>query len=234
MAWALTAALGLHLGLLLVVDEVAWRFDFSRVGSPGSTPIRVTLVGLSTQSERQAPGEVQSIDRVATVSDSPGLLTKFRSLSDVVLVQPDGLVNEPQAVATLDDRIVHSRTFEESSDEDYRSFERLTTPPTVLSEIVLPTLNLESMAGPLRAVVTLFIDETGQVVHAEVDGSNLPFEVEEATRTAFGHAQFRPGMADGRAVKARMRVELVYDVKPPVWAHPRRMGVQQSPSAPSR
>ena len=67
--------------------------------------------------------------------------------------------------------------------------------------------------GRFRAVMTLFIDETGQVrrVRLEPDeGGTLPPVLEDSARQAFLSGRFEPGELGGRAVRSRLRVEVEF------------------------
>jgi len=59
--------------------------------------------------------------------------------------------------------------------------------------------------------LVLLIDETGVVSRVLLAGAPLPAPLEEAARSAFLQALFTPGERDGRAVKSRIRVEVVFD-----------------------
>ena len=64
-------------------------------------------------------------------------------------------------------------------------------------------------------VLSIFIDEHGQVQRSEADDAvGLPEALVQAAREAFMAAQFAPGEIDGRAVKSRVRVEVVFDDTP--------------------
>lgn len=66
--------------------------------------------------------------------------------------------------------------------------------------------------GRFALTLTLYIDETGQVRHAEVSSDTpLPEALREAALHAFGSLQFSPGEKDGQVVKSRLRLEVVYE-----------------------
>jgi hypothetical protein len=65
--------------------------------------------------------------------------------------------------------------------------------------------------GRYVSELTLFLDESGNVVRARVDGPRLPFALEEAARSAFLAARFAPGWLVGETVKSRIRVEVVFE-----------------------
>lgn len=58
--------------------------------------------------------------------------------------------------------------------------------------------------------VRLWIDETGNLDHLVLLGSDLPKEFEEAALTAFHNMRFRPGEIDGTPVKAWVDIVIEY------------------------
>jgi hypothetical protein len=63
-------------------------------------------------------------------------------------------------------------------------------------------------------ILSLFIDEEGAVQHVAGSEPLLPALLEQAAREAFMAARFTPGEVDGRPVKSRIRVEVVFDNTP--------------------
>jgi len=59
--------------------------------------------------------------------------------------------------------------------------------------------------------LSLFIDENGEVRHIAIDTAPLPPELEQAVRKSFLAARFMPGVRNGKIVKSRLRVEIVFD-----------------------
>lgn len=74
---------------------------------------------------------------------------------------------------------------------------------------------------PARRVVvlSLYIDESGNVRHIEADDNDMPPAYVQAARAAFMAATFSPGQLDGQQVKSRTRVEVVFDNTPLDGAH---------------
>ena len=115
-----------------------------------------------------------------------------------------------------------------SDDDEYVDPRRLTVRPSPIGDIVLPELPASDLKAALKAVMTLFIDDTGRVVRIRVESSNLPADAEFAVQQVFMQAPFRPGIIDGRAVKSRMRIEVGFDAAAssagaPGSADPRRL-----------
>ena len=70
-----------------------------------------------------------------------------------------------------------------------------------------------SLSG--KVVIRLYIDETGSVERVETLRADPPGVFEQSAERAFRAAHFTPGMKAGRAVKARMTIEVRYDSPPP-------------------
>jgi periplasmic protein TonB len=102
-----------------------------------------------------------------------------------------------------------------ASEGDYYPRSTLSHAPAPLAPVVIDYPAIANDLGHYRSELTLFIDETGRVLHVRVDGSALPAALEEAARRAFTGARFRAGEADGHAVRSRMRIEVDFDNRPP-------------------
>lgn len=100
------------------------------------------------------------------------------------------------------------------SDDDYFPRAMLTVVPTPMEPVLIAYPVIEQDSGRHSSELTLFIDETGRVARVRVDGNELPPAMEEAARNAFINARFRSGELDGRAVKSRIRIEVVFDSRP--------------------
>ncbi|WP_196305726.1 energy transducer TonB [Variovorax paradoxus] len=99
---------------------------------------------------------------------------------------------------------------------DYIPRSLLSAPPSALMPIVLDAPEGAFAAGRYVGVLSIFIDEEGRVRHVDVaeEGSTLPPPFEQVAREAFSAALFSPGQMDGRTVKSRQRVEVVFDNTP--------------------
>ena len=100
-------------------------------------------------------------------------------------------------------------------DADYFPRAMLSLAPTPVDPVVIDYPVIAKDSGHYTSELTLFIDETGRVARVRVDGPALPAALEEAARAAFVNAGFRPGQVQGRAVKSQIRVEVVFDNRPP-------------------
>ncbi len=101
------------------------------------------------------------------------------------------------------------------SDADYYPRADLSLAPAPLDAIVIDYPPIADDSGHHVSELSLFIDEAGRVTRVRVDGEALPPALEQAARAAFMSARFRPGEVEGRAVKSRIRIEVVFDIRPP-------------------
>ncbi|WP_369645650.1 hypothetical protein [Variovorax sp. V118] len=92
--------------------------------------------------------------------------------------------------------------------------------PRAPIEIHPPNSERGASAPKYAGVLSLFIDEDGEVRHILADEPPLPYEFEQAVRNAFSVARFIPGMRDGRIVKSRLKVEVVFDAIAPIRSEP--------------
>lgn len=101
-----------------------------------------------------------------------------------------------------------------SDRESFLPRSRLSVPARPTAPVVLaaPPLGME----PVRylGILSLYIDEHGQVQQIEADEPFLPTRLEQIARDAFMAVQFSPALVDGRPVKSRQRVEVVFDNTP--------------------
>ncbi|ACB35175.1 TonB family protein [Leptothrix cholodnii SP-6] len=97
-------------------------------------------------------------------------------------------------------------------DDHYLSRSQLDQPPAAQAEIALPFPDTAPL-GRYRAVLTLFIDPSGQVQRVRTESDSLPPSLDDAARQAFLAARFTPGMKDGQPVRSRIRVEVLYSTE---------------------
>lgn len=62
-----------------------------------------------------------------------------------------------------------------------------------------------------RVVLSLLIDERGDVGKVIVETTDAPTELAQLASRAFAGVRFKPGMRDGAAVKSRLRVEVTFE-----------------------
>ncbi|WP_157731200.1 hypothetical protein [Variovorax sp. HW608] len=101
-----------------------------------------------------------------------------------------------------------------SGDDDYVPRPLLSVPPVALAPVIIGEPAGEAPTGRLAGVVSLFIDDQGQVRRVVAEPPYLPPAFEQAARDAFMATRFSPGQLDGQTVKARVRVEVVFDDTP--------------------
>lgn len=83
--------------------------------------------------------------------------------------------------------------------------------PVIQRDVDLYPSELHSLKhGGGKAVLRLWIDETGRVAKAEPVSSDLPAIVAEVAARVFSQADFLPGRKNGFAVKSKVEVVLVY------------------------
>lgn len=59
----------------------------------------------------------------------------------------------------------------------------------------------------------LYVGATGQVEHVEVDESDLPPFLEKAAVETFLQARMHPGIKDGKATRARMKILVEFEAQ---------------------
>lgn len=84
--------------------------------------------------------------------------------------------------------------------------------PVVIA--VPPASATGRLIGRYSGVLALYIDEEGRVRRVEAESPAMPAAMERAAREAFLAARFSSGQVAGRAVKSRIRVEVVFDDGP--------------------
>lgn len=98
-----------------------------------------------------------------------------------------------------------------AGEDDYVPRPLLSKPPAAQTPVIIAAPEGESAAGRHVGILSLFIDEDGHVQHVAANDPTLPPAYEQAAREAFMAAQFSPGQIGGRAVKSRVRVEVVFE-----------------------
>ncbi|CAN7641722.1 hypothetical protein LJR099_005113 [Variovorax paradoxus] len=102
----------------------------------------------------------------------------------------------------------------DNDSDSYLPRSQLSTPPASKTTIVLEPPPGEMATGRLVGILSLFIDEQGRVQRVDAEEPTLPPTFEQVAREAFMAAEFSPGKVDGRAVRSRQRVEVVFDYTP--------------------
>lgn len=87
---------------------------------------------------------------------------------------------------------------------------QLTVRPKALTEVELdmPETAIHEPSG--KMILSLWINEYGEVVDASVETNDLSERVSNATVEAFRKLRFKPGEINGKAVGVVMKIEAVY------------------------
>lgn len=83
--------------------------------------------------------------------------------------------------------------------------------PEPISPIFLAWRDGDERQGRYQAVLALFIDEHGIVQSTRLEEGDLPPDMLGQARRAFSAARFWPGELDGRVVRTRLSVEIVFE-----------------------
>jgi len=98
--------------------------------------------------------------------------------------------------------------FDES---EFLPYSKLTFRPAPLTDTTIPFPEGVNAHGISHPILTIFIDEEGNVVKVKVMDSDLTPPFETSALLTFRLARFRPGRIDDKAVKSRMRIEVTFD-----------------------
>jgi hypothetical protein len=116
--------------------------------------------------------------------------------------EPDGeapLIAAPHAASKVD---------------DYVPRPLLSVAPVALAPVLVEAPPDDTEIARRVGILSLFIDDEGKVQRIEAEEPSLPEAFEQAARDAFMAVRFSPGQVEGRAVKSRVRVEVVFDNTP--------------------
>lgn len=83
--------------------------------------------------------------------------------------------------------------------------------PEAVGEVPLAYPADMPLVARSRVVLSLLIDERGEVDEVIVEAAEAPTELEQLASRAFAAARFSPGMRDGVAVKSWLRVEVTFE-----------------------
>ena len=118
--------------------------------------------------------------------------------------------SEPEAEFESNSPMIAAPTVA-AMDEDYVPRSLLSVPPVAQAPVIIDAPEDETDIGRHVGILSLFIDEEGRVRHIASNEPVLPPAFEQAAREAFMAARFSPGQLDGRSVKSRVRVEVVFE-----------------------
>ncbi|MDE2593604.1 MAG: energy transducer TonB [Burkholderiales bacterium] len=117
-------------------------------------------------------------------------------------------------VPTTETEASNGSTGDPGGDTLYIPRPELSAPPVPLSPVLVSAPEGPHEVARITGILSLYIDEKGQVHHIVSSGPPMPPEFEEAAKKAFVGLTYRPGMLDGAPVKSRIRVEVVFDNTP--------------------
>lgn len=123
-------------------------------------------------------------------------------------VAEDAATPEPAQVAQAD---TATGPTDQDGQSAYVPRPLLSMAPVAQGPVIIEPPVGETIASRHVGVLSLFIDEDGRVHHIVPDEPRLPPMFERAAYDAFMAVRYAPGKLDGQAVKARIRVEVVFD-----------------------
>ena len=188
-------AIGLHAGLIVFASHA---FAGPTRNALGARTVMVTAAGaaapIAAPSAPAAEPALEEIEPIAAVHEA----------------QIPASAPVPAAPRVMEAQLAPAPATRDSF-TDYVDASLLSTRPRPEGEIAIPEPEVGTYRGAFKAVLVVFIDETGNVAHVEVDRSDLPAEFEASAREAFARARFRPGMIGERPVRSRLRIEVGFD-----------------------
>lgn len=168
-------------------------------------PLRMSEPPAATpQSSPEAPGDGLS------TADTAMLPLRDERLGSA-------LASAPVEAPVMPDRAATAPVVDAANMVDgYVLRKALTVPPVPVGEVRLVWPAGSVALGRQQAVFSVFIDDEGVVRRMVADGPTLAPLLEESARGVFMATRFQPGRVDGLAVKALIRVEVVFDNTLPV------------------
>lgn len=203
LAAAIAISIGLHAGVLaLPPGGTGWRPADQSPSQGGSltaaAPLSVRLAPFRLQpASTLAPPPGQHVVHAAPpVRLSPAVADDGRH-DDGLAGQGAGQQRERAATAGV-------------PLQAYYDTEELTHPATMLEEVDFSLPELDSTAGAGKAILVLYINETGRVDRVEVEAAGeLDPTLVNALVRQVGKALFQPAQIDGAPVRSRMRGEIL-------------------------
>jgi hypothetical protein len=156
----------------------------------------VEISGSNTPVEGLNP-DPSAVTAIADQARPPLLSSSSRSSASLV---------EPQ------DHVVDlGRGIGLSNEPEYLPRNLLSVAPAAQTSIVIPYPPEVAGTGRYAGIFALFIDELGEVRGVRMEDQRLPPAMENAVKQIFMQTRFSAGQRDGRDVKSRIRVEIVFD-----------------------
>ena len=213
MAPLVILVIGMHAALLAIPVRSA-RSDHA----PGAgAQMHVRL--LAAPPAQAAPANAGAVDLVSMAAADPALQPLPEGTSPAQVQEPSARTEPTTRTAAADVSppapAIGLVLPGGDRDADYFPRALLSLAPTPVDPVVIDYPVIAKDSGHYTSELTLFIDETGRVARVRVDGPALPPALEEAARAAFVNARFRPGQVQALVVKSQIRVEVVFDNRPP-------------------
>jgi hypothetical protein len=162
---------------------------------------------MGNSADQRAPSPAEGSAR----NDQPPLAAAVPTQAAAAPSVPQNLVLQATADASATPL---SPSLRASDHDDYVPRPLLSVPPLAQAPVLIEAPSDSNDVGRFVGVLSLFIDEQGQVRFITADNPPLPLAMERSAREAFMMAHFAPGQIDGHAVKSKVRVEVVFDNMP--------------------
>ena len=210
LPWCIALSAAVHVLLLAAVVPAGPRpGGLPHAASRAARPISVRLIteapaaGIAALSAASAAAPVPEASGVPHVATGPDPAPAQASTSEPASAPTRG--PDSSAVATGPGDAV---------DGGYVPRPLLSIAPQPGAPVVIATPPDMVETGRRVGVLALYIDEQGRVRRIDAEQPVLPPAMERAAREAFMAARFSPGQVDGRVVRSRIRVEVVFDNEP--------------------
>lgn len=145
----------------------------------------------------------------APYETTPGRLAP-RQRPEARLVAASVSTTSPAAAAVPDWRTSPADAF-----ADYLPRSALSVGPRPQLPVLIDYPSFASESEHYAGEFEIFIDDSGGVVRVVAEDPSLPLILVQAVRDAFLPARFAPGEVDGFAVRSRIRIEVVFESRPP-------------------
>jgi|GEM_PF-1776871 len=96
-------------------------------------------------------------------------------------------------------------------DDGYLPARELDGRPTPVAPVILPFPDSPLDKPRATAILLLYIGSDGVVDRIEIEDSDLPLAFEHGVVQTFRHVHMRPGMKDGKKVRALMKIQVEYE-----------------------
>jgi hypothetical protein len=203
--WATATSLALHVGILAIsAGDLGFRLSSSYLsgsrtqqqGQPA--PLHVTLSSYRLVPAKTFPSQTGS---------PPYLQSVIKPLAPVIQDSEFG------------DGGLHPET--PASPEEhpgalglpvptYFSSSEVSIQPQVITEVEFDTPELTILPGAGKAILVLYISETGGVDRIEIESTEVGNKLTRIALQQFAKAVFRPAMIEQTAVKSRLRIEVLF------------------------